>query len=91
MFFMQQRLPVTELNACSKAAIDVVPWTVFLKFKNVMTKISDHSSSKKACERDYFSEVASHQLASLLKMDFFRGISPDFAYLLETPILMNTF
>ena len=38
-----------------------------------------------------FSKVTGHQLAYLLEMDSFICASEDFLFLLETPILRNTF
>ena len=49
----------------------------------------DQNSSKRPVEEGYFSEVSGHLFVSLLKMDFFTGISEDFAYLPETPVLRN--
>ena len=65
---------------------------LFLKFRNIMTKISQQNFCKrsKIYEEEYFSEIPSHQLASLLKMDFFKIIFEDFAYLFETLFLMTT-
>ena len=53
-----------------------------------MTKISDQNSSKYL---DCFSEVAVHQLVSLVKIDSLASIFEDFACLLEATISGNTF
>ena len=55
-----------------------------------MTKISDQNSSK-YLKGDCFSEVAVHQLVSLLKIDSLASIFEDFACLLEATISGNTF